>query len=61
MNKLFRQTLEYQEGRNARVEGIRRGQNPYASGEKDGNAYAWWMGWDDEDDKQKMDEEVGRL
>lgn len=49
MNDIYRQTLEYQEGRNACSDGIRRGQNPYsARGNK--SAYAWWLGWDDEND-----------
>jgi len=48
MKKLYKQTLEYQEGRNAYREGTRRGGNPYASGDKQGSSTAWWMGWDDE-------------
>lgn len=52
MNELYRQTLEYQEGRSACREGERRAHNPYASGEKQGSSSAWWMGWDDENDYQ---------
>lgn len=47
---VYRQTIEYQEGRNAYREGIRRGQNPYSENEK-GSSHAWWMGWDDEEEK----------
>jgi hypothetical protein len=49
MTNLYKQTLEYQEGRGAYREGERRAHNPYASGEKQGSASAWWLGWDDEE------------
>ena len=51
--KLYKQTLEYSEGRSAYCEGERRAHNPYASGEKEGSAHAWWLGWDDEDAAQQ--------
>lgn len=36
MSSIYKQTLEYQEGRSDRREGIRRCRNPYASGDKEG-------------------------
>jgi hypothetical protein len=49
MTEIYKQTLEYQEGRAAYIEGERQAHNPYASGEKKGSASAWWLGWDDEE------------
>lgn len=45
----YRYHPAYQEGRNAYAEGTRRGHNPYAATGHDQSAtYAWWQGWDDE-------------
>lgn len=39
----------YQEGRNARIEGLRREQNPYDPENYQLARLAWWQGWDDQE------------
>lgn len=55
-DSVYKRTLEYQEGRNAYCDGVRRGQNPYSAGNDGSKAYAWWLGWDDEESAQQAEE-----
>jgi hypothetical protein len=57
---VYRYLPEYQEGRNARVDGRRRGRNPYSLSAETRYAVAWWVGWDDEDEAILAKEEAER-
>lgn len=49
---LLRNTLAYQRGRTASLDGIRRGHNPYAEQGAQIESSAWWLGWDDEQERE---------
>jgi hypothetical protein len=60
MSDRYKYHPAYHEGRNAFVEGIRRGQNPYsATGNNQTACLAWWAGWDFEFDDDLLGDDPG--